>query len=113
MRYLYIIAVVLCIMGCNSEVKEEVPDVSNIDVKYKTVRFELILTNILKSSEKALGLQMIPQTHGHFYNIYFEKVLPVKGFGSREFVTNLDSLWHDQENIKLYNEVTKMYGDFI
>jgi len=112
MRYLFIFALFSITTGCVSESKEVVPDVSEIEVKYRLARFEQILTNILRSSQKQMGMDMIPQTHEAFYKTYFKSVLPIRGFGTKDFLPNIDSLWHDQENIKLYNRVTNMYGDF-
>lgn len=62
------------LVSCSSEVKEPVPDVSNISVKPEIIRFDRELFSI-DSNQFAAGFEMLQKKHPLFSDVFFKNVM--------------------------------------
>ncbi|MCB0649866.1 MAG: hypothetical protein KDC85_01170 [Saprospiraceae bacterium] len=76
-NYFYFVFIVMGLFACSREYKEDVPDVSDIDISVKLKRFDKDLF-ALDTNNIAPGLAALEEKYPEFSAVYFEKILESK-----------------------------------
>lgn len=96
--------------SCESEPKEFIPDVSDIEISNEIIRFDKLLSQ-LDTNDLANEVEMLKASHPEFTDIFFSRVLPFEAKTNDEFITNLRGYLGDQRIQKLQDTVAIIFKD--
>ena len=107
---LFISALAICFISCKSEVKT--PDVENINIDYKVIRFEKLLYD-MDTVLMIESLEKLQQAHPYFSKIYFTQILPLENMESQsDFYMSICKFIDDKKIIKLTDTVGQVFTSF-
>ena len=109
--YVALLLFTLTIWSCETESKEFIPDISDIEITQEFVRFEKLLSQ-LDTNNLANEVDMLKAKYPEFTKVFFSKVLPFVGETNEDFITNLRGYLGDSRIIKLRDTVEIVFNDF-
>ena len=97
--------------SCGGDSEEAIPDVSEIELSNKLVRFEQLMAG-LDTNKLAEGVQMLNSEHTEFYSVFFRNVLPFDTETAEGFLGNLQGYLSDKRIQKLQDTTGIVFKDF-
>jgi len=108
--YITLTVLSIIIWGCTGDSKEFIPDVSDIDIAQKIVRFDELLAE-LDTNNLESEVENLREKYPAFTNIFFSRVLPFEGESKEEFYANLRGYLGDERIIKLQDTVALLFDN--
>lgn len=106
-----VIVSMIFMTSCGGDSVEPIPDVSEINLSNKLVRFELLMAG-LDTNNLAEGVQMLNSEHTQFYSVFFRNVLPFDTKTEEGFLGNLQGYLSDKRIQNLQDTTAIVFKDF-
>ena len=106
-----ILVSMIFIASCGGDSKEPIPDVSNIELSNKLVRFEQLMAG-LDTNNLAEEVQKLNTDYIQFYSVYFKNVLPFDTDTADGFLGNLQGYLSDKRIQELQDTTAIVFKDF-
>ncbi len=97
--------------GCGSDRAEDIPDVSDITLDYKLVRFDELLAS-MDTNNIGEEIKLLEKKQPDFYKIFFKSILSFDVLGKEDFEKNLHGFLTDSRILKLQDTVAIVFSDF-
>lgn len=105
------LSMVCAISSCGTDEKEVVPDVSDITLTNKLVRFDVLLS-ALDTNNLNEEITLLRNDYTEFYNVFFQHVLPFDVKTEEGFLSNLRGYLGDSRIQHLQDTTALVYSDF-
>lgn len=108
----FISAFVLC-WGCRDESSRPLPDVSEIEIDFKVVRFDRLLSN-LDTLDVSSGIDVMLDSLPAFTHLYFQEILGLEGsenLKSQVFHEQVSAFLQDERINYLLDTVSDIFGE--
>lgn len=105
---LFVCILIVLFVSCESEIKEFVPDVSDIEIESKVVRFDQLLTQ-LDTNNLEIEIQKLKSDYPKFTSLYFSRILPFEGKTNEQFLSNLNGYLTDSRIKNLQDTVALVF----
>jgi len=99
------------ILSCGSDTREIIPDVSEIELSNKLIRFEKSMA-ALDTNNLSTGVEKLNIDHTEFYSVFFRNVLPFETKTEEGFLDNLKGYLTDKRILKLQDTTELIYKNF-
>lgn len=109
LRYVILFMMAMMICSCGSETKEFIPDVSDISLDHKIIRFDKLLVQLDTNNIKK-EFDVLKSKHPEFTDLFFSKVLPFEGASEDEFFKNLSGYLGDERIVALQKLVAEKFN---
>lgn len=107
---LFLAFLALATYSCDSEPKEYIPDISDIEIEYEITRYDQVVA-ALDTNDLENEVNMLKGKYPAFTDIYFSRVLPFEGNSNDEFLQNLTGYLGDERIQKLQDTVSIVFAD--
>ena len=107
----YIIIATIFFVSCGEVSKESIPDVSEIELSNKVVRFEQLMAT-LDTNNLAEEVQKLNTNYPKFYSVYFRNVLPFDIETAEGFLGNLRGYLSDKRIQELQDTTAIVFKNF-
>lgn len=105
-----LILLALIIVGCGTEKKEFIPDVSAINIDQEIIRFDQHLAQ-LDTNNLESEIEMLRAKYPQFTKVFFSRVLPFEGETKDDFYKNLRGYLGDERIKKIQDTVSLIFKD--
>lgn len=106
-----IIVSMIFFASCGGESVEPIPDVSDVELSNKLVRFEQLMAG-LDTNNLAEEVQLLNTEYTEFYSVFFRNVLPFDTKTADGFLVNLRGYLTDKRIQKLQDTTAIVFQDF-
>ncbi|MEM9544514.1 MAG: hypothetical protein AAGA77_01005 [Bacteroidota bacterium] len=111
-----ITSIILTVLGiifwnCSGDTKQFVPDVSDIDIDSKLIRFDQLLAELDTNNLQA-EIGELQKIYPEFTQLFFSEVLPFVGDTEEEFYSNLRGYLSDERINNLQDTVALVFENF-
>ncbi|MFT4534070.1 MAG: hypothetical protein ACJA1A_002159 [Saprospiraceae bacterium] len=107
----FIIIATMFLISCGGDSEEPIPDVSEIELSNKVVRFEQLMAG-LDTNNLAEEVQKLNSSYPQFYSVYFRNVLPFDIETADGFLSNLKGYLSDKRIQELQDTTVIVFEDF-
>lgn len=107
-KHLFIILSVILLGSCGGSKK---PDISNINVDIKFIRFDEEVQNLKKDSVSWQSIQALEKKYPQFTNAYFAELCRVANLKDSSAAVYIKAFLFDKDINELHNNVSKEFAD--
>lgn len=111
-RPLALLTLIVVLYACGSEqTKSPPPDVSAVEIDYTLHRFDTSLAALSDSEDVKTDVANMYGQYGFFAELFFERVLPIRGADDDAFVENLQGFLTDSRIERLVDTTAIVFAD--
>lgn len=112
MKYFFSILTLFCLTAlfysCGGDVQVKAPDVSDIQVDYRIIRWDSLILNV-DTFHTARDLALLKDKHPAFYEIYFSRILPLVPNKEGDISVSMDGFLRAPISAHLKEELQKTF----
>ena len=108
--FAFLLIIITCFIACEGNDKVDIPDVSEISVKSKFVRYDQLLKDFDSSSPQNSYLKLIT-THPRITDLYFKRLVGLENPDRDSFYNNIATYFSDNRIAALADTIQDIYPD--
>lgn len=110
LKVFILLGIVVSINSCQDEIREDLPDVSHIDVDATIIRFDSDLAS-LDTNNLAIGLDSLSAKYPKLYYLYFDRVINLADKNPKIFESNVKSYISNANTKRVLDTVAVEFPD--